>query len=153
MSYDSIFKQNAAEDEAADWTRLDTSLHAATFAAQSTGAGSICPYCSASDDPPKDCALRPFSRATPSASQSQGGNQPKSHDKRDTRARAWPASFPICIRWNKGNCLLHNCRYRHSCATCPGSHQACACPNAPPGSFYKQNAPQLRAGDTHSSFA
>ena len=135
ISYDSIFRQNAAEDESADWTCLDTFLHAATFAAQSSGAGSICPYCSASDHFPRDCALRPLSRATTPASQSQGTNYLKPCDNRDLRAKAQPASFPICIRWNKGDCWLQTCRYRHSCATCPSSHQAWHCPNAPPRSF------------------
>ena len=31
QAYDSVFGQNAAHDPTADWSRLDTSLHAATF--------------------------------------------------------------------------------------------------------------------------
>ena len=137
IAYDAIFRQNAAEDEAVDWTRLDTSLHAATFIAQSSGARSVCPHCSASDHLPRDCALRPLS--------SGSGTSHQSHAKAsqdNARSRALPASFPVCIRWNKGDCSSPTCRYRHSCATCPGSHQARVCPDTPPGSFYKRNIPQ-----------
>ena len=63
LTYHSIFLQNAAEDTFIAWERLDPSLHTATFAAQSTGPGSICLYCSACDHSAGDCALRPFVKA------------------------------------------------------------------------------------------
>lgn len=40
LLYDAKFCQNMAEDELADWAKLDTSLHTATVGAQSTGSGS-----------------------------------------------------------------------------------------------------------------
>ena len=141
IAYDAIFRQNAAEDETTDWTRLDTSLHAATFVAQSSGARSVCPYCSASDHLPRNCALQPLSGRSGATYQAQVGSQPKApHD--NLRSRALPTSFPVCIRWNKGDCSSPTCRYHHSCATCPGSHQARSCPETPPGSFYKRNNPR-----------
>ena len=40
----SVFRQNAANDPDADWTRLDASLHASTFLAhRSDTAGLFCP--------------------------------------------------------------------------------------------------------------
>ena len=139
-TYDAIFRQNAAEDEAADWTRLDASLHAATFLAQSSGSRSVCPHCSASDHLPKECALRPLSNAARTSSPSLSGTHARGPHE-SPRSRAFPTIIPTCIRWNKGDCSSASCRYRHSCATCPGPHQACVCPNTPPGSFYKRNAP------------
>ena len=143
LSYDTIFRQNAAEDEAADWTRLDSSLHAATFMAQSSAAGLACPYCSASDHSARECALRPLAGSTSYSGRYQGGTQPTVSGEREApRQRAVPSSFPICIRWNKGDCFSPTCCYRHSCATCPGTHQAYLCPATPPTSFYKRGGPK-----------
>ena len=145
QSYNAIFRQNATEDEGVDWTRLDTSLHGATFVAQSSGTGSVCLYCSASDHSPRDCTLRPPGGSWSSSSRSQGGAQHSTHRERESpRLRPMPASVPVCIHWNNGDCYSATCRYRHSCATCPGSHQAYLCPSALPGSFYKCGAPKAQ---------
>ena len=140
LTYDAIFRQNAAEDASVDWGKLDSSLHTATFAAQSTGPGSICPYCSTCDHPPGMCALRPFAKAGGEQSNSPRGSRYQSRSERvPSRSEALPTAFPICIKWNKGECSFANCSYRHSCATCPGAHKARDCPKTAPGSFYKRH--------------
>ena len=78
ITYDAIFRQIATEDEAVDWTRLDTSLHAATFIAQSSNARSVCIHCSSSDHLPRECALPPLSSTAGYATQSHSGSQPRS---------------------------------------------------------------------------
>ena len=161
QSHHAIFRQNAAEDKRVDWTRLDTSLRAATctFVVQSSGTGSVCLYCSSCDHSPRDCALRQSGGTWSTSSLSQGGAQPTTRRERDNpksrplpasfpvcnpKSRLLPASFPVCIRWNKGNCYSPTCCYRHWCATLPGSHQAYLCPSAPPGSFYKHAVPKAQ---------
>ena len=58
LTYDTIFRQKAAEDSSIVLDKLDPFLHTATFAALSTSPGSLCPNCSASDHALKDWALR-----------------------------------------------------------------------------------------------
>lgn len=41
LSDGTIFHQNVAKEETVDWAKLDSSLHTATFGAQSNGLGSI----------------------------------------------------------------------------------------------------------------
>ena len=54
------------------------------------------------------------------------------------------STTPLCIQWNKGECRHENCRYRHTCASCPGLHRACECPQTSRDSFFKRAA--ARAG-------
>lgn len=130
-AYDTIFRQNAAEDPTADWSRLDSSLHATTFIADRGSSTHFCRLCCDSDHDPKDCALYQFS----------SGNQflPSRNSYRERNQRFSNSTIPLCLSWNRGNCAkAPNCRYRHVCATCPGSHPAYQCPATPPDSFFKR---------------
>ena len=131
-SYDSIFRQNAAEDPELDWSKLDTSLHSSTFLAQRAEHGSFCSICFGTDHNNRECAMRSFSTGTPSLQSQELSKQ---------KARYSANVVPICIRWNKGACIRKDCRFRHTCATCPGSHRAAECPLTQPGSMYKRGGP------------
>ena len=134
-AYDSIFRQNAAEDTTADWSHLDSSLHATTFIAEwASGSGHFCRLCSDSDHNPKDCALSSWDQSLPIKA---------SYHKSSQRYSA--QSILICVSWSCGNCAeAPNRHYCHVCTTCPGSHPAHQCPVTPSNSFYK------RRGGNHS---
>ena len=140
-SYDAIFRQNAAVSPDVDWSQLDSALYTSTFLAQRTQAGLFCHHCFGADHVTRDCALQPFAAtADPSPLRSP----PKKYFKQPSsfKARAFgQEGIPICLSWNKGACIKGSaCRYRHSCAVCPGNHPACQCPEAPPSSRFKRNA-------------
>ena len=142
QAYDSVFRQNAAHDPTADWSRLDTSLHAATFLAQQSDSGSFCQLCAATDHTHKDCALRPFSAPSTSHHATVSSPVPTRPTRPHPLFTGPPVRIPICIWWNKGECTQADCCYRHSCATCPGSHQAIECPTTNPGSNFKRATTQ-----------
>ena len=131
-SYDTVFRQNAANNPDADWSRLDASLHASTFLAhRSDTAGLFCPLCFGTDHSRRDCAMRSFS--APSSTGSGSGFQNRSPSF---------SRVPICKQWNWGNCTRLACHYRHSCLTCPGGfHRAIDCPATKPGSAFKRSRP------------
>ena len=125
--YDALFRQHAAaakldEDEAnTDWARLEPSLHTSCLIGARDGEGVLCTLCSGSDHPVSSCALLAITKQQPTSQQSPS-----------TRARACltASNFPICIQWNKGDCRREDCRYHHTCATCPGLHRAMDCPHS-----------------------
>ena len=125
-SYGTVFRQNAANNPDADWSRLDASLHASTFLAQRSELnGVFCSLCFGTDHSRRDCAMRFFS-TSPSNPSWQHRPSPSSR-------------VPICKKWNWGNCSGAGCNYRHVCFTCPsGSHRAIDCPATRPGSQFKR---------------
>ncbi len=45
-----------------------------------------------------------------------------------------------CFRWNKGNCNLEDCRFRHHCLLCQGDHPQSQCQNKGQSGSRKQSA-------------
>jgi hypothetical protein len=54
-----------------------------------------------------------------------------------TTPRASSSSDEACRNWNRGECHRTNCRYRHICTGCAGSHTLDKCPQASSGSVGK----------------
>ena len=148
LEYDTLFWQHAAEDDLdegehpLDWSKLDASLHSCM--AGVAHDGSLCLLCGGSDHKMTECALQRVSKA-PSQSPIRPNAQPY-YGK--NKARASSSSVLLCIQWNKGDCQRANCRYHHSCATCPGSHRACDCPQTPMDSFYRRGVKPTRQDKT-----
>ena len=139
--YDALFRQHAAAAETdqaespLDWSKVEPSLHSSCLVGHKEADGQLCTLCGSSDHSSQSCALQPLSSQrrtqhtllpTPSP---YGGK---------SRQRVTSAQTPICIQWNKGECRHESCKYRHSCATCPGQHKAVDCPDTPRDSFYKR---------------
>jgi hypothetical protein len=51
-----------------------------------------------------------------------------------TTPQASSSSDEACRNWNRGECHRTNCRYRHICTGCAGSHTLDKCPQASSGS-------------------
>ena len=147
--YDTLFRQHAAvgdqdptcPEARMDWSRLDASLHATYLVGGRDRDGRQCRLCGGVDHEADSCALkalmshsRPESRPPSMAAPST----PLSHHK--SRQKYLSGSSPICIQWNRGECTREVCRYRHTCATCPGEHRASECPKTEQDSFYKRAA-------------
>ena len=131
-TYDSIFRQQAADDDSVDWTVLDHSLHASTFLHHGDGPGMFCSLCSGTDHTSSTCAMQAI------MIQSTGQKpKPKTPNQR-WQTNNYTTPPPVCLNWNRGICFRPDCRYRHTCATCPGSHPATHCPATPPGSTFKR---------------
>ena len=56
LAYDTMFRQQAAGNPEVDWSKLNPTLYAVTFLAQS-GSGRNCVLCMESDHSEEDCAL------------------------------------------------------------------------------------------------
>lgn len=142
--YDTLFRQHAAaaeqdaSDTPPDWSRVEPSLHASCLVGARDSDGQLCVLCSGSDHTAHSCALNTLPK------QVQTGQQPPPLPTTPSRVKAHTTSstFPICIQWNKGECRQEDCRYCHTCATCPGQHRAMDCPATQRDSFYKRAAGQ-----------
>ena len=64
LTYDTMFRQQAANSTGVDWTKLNTSLYAVTFLQQHSGRGHTCSHCLETDHEAAACALAPARAGT-----------------------------------------------------------------------------------------
>ena len=146
QAYDTMFRQHAATNAFVDWSKLNSSLYAVTFLAQSNGRGRCCQYCLESDHVGQECALAPSHQ--PERPQRSGGwgptaavrlgevrndlcQEPIPGGRGRTRMARQQRPDRVCYAWNDGDCKFPACRYQHVCAKCQGEHRAPACPTYP----------------------
>lgn len=115
--YDTMFRQLAASGEASEWSKLNASIYAVSFLAQSI-RGKMCPHCLEPDHTADTCALAP-KRAEPSANRPPPPNLPMA---RSQGPQPHKRSDQVCFSWNEGRCAYPYCRYRHVCLRCQGEH-------------------------------
>ena len=58
-AYDTMFRQQVANDPAADWSKLNSSIYSVTFLAYQNGRGKTCLHCLETDPSGSDYALAP----------------------------------------------------------------------------------------------
>ena len=118
LAYDTMFRQQVAGDDKADWSKLNSSLYAVSFLAQS-GKGRSCTLCMEADHAEEECAL---ARPTTHDFKQGGGHavrQPPSGS-----GNAYGSRFPrgrekmVCMAFNQGDCAYMHCKYSHSCMKC-----------------------------------
>ena len=126
QAYDTMFRQQVANDPAADWSKLNSSLYSVTFLAYQNGRGKTCLHCLETDHTGSDCALASTKGYCTARS-------PINDDMRNTRGKVdrGERSTRICYSWNDGRCAVPYCRYRHICAKCQGEHKASQCTTYP----------------------
>ncbi len=114
QAYDSMFRQQAANNSKVVWSQLNSSLYATSFLANQNQRGRTCPHCMETDHAAQNCALAP---PTPP---STGRDSRPRYSERGERRRRDPASSVkmACFDWNDGKCSSLYCRFRHVCATC-----------------------------------
>jgi hypothetical protein len=123
LTYDRIFRQNAAANPSISWAQLDPSLHQSFCSSSSPKA---CSLCNEVDHRASDCAKR-------------SSNRPSYPQYSQPRRK-------VCLSWNSGKCMLpDSCEFFHHCATCRGPHKAKDCSQTPPDSLFK------RASKKHKS--
>ena len=131
QTYDTMFRQQVANNPTADWSKLNSSLYAVNFLANQNGKGRTCQHCLETDHSSNECAL-----ASTKAGRASGGES-SPDDIRGGRSR-WERgdrkgrSSKICFSWNDGRCAVPYCDYRHICAKCSGEHKAIHCTAYPP---------------------
>ncbi len=121
LSYDRIFRQNAAANQSLSWTNLDQSLHS-SFCLGSEPPPMVCSLCNELDHWVEDCAL---SRNAPSMA------PPPAHPKdlsgqNPGRAPSVRKLTCTCLSWNisskcmqPGTCeFLHECHEDHIAKDC-----------------------------------
>ena len=89
--YDSVFRANAAIAPSTLWTKLDSSLHAATLVANRTADGTFCTECQESDHTNSECA-KVLDKAGMSGSKQQDDKHSPGSLRavEDSRAGKWP---------------------------------------------------------------
>ena len=137
VSYDAVYRQNAAQDNTTDWSKLDASLHSSTFLSTRRTNTTFCSLCFESDHTSSSCALAPLmsegGRSSPPIPTRTYHTNKGFHipDQAFCPSQPYPrssAQFPICQSWNKGKCVkAPHCRFRHICATCSEDHKAANC--------------------------
>ena len=128
LAYDTMFRQQAAGDSKADWSKLNNSLYAGTFMTQS-GKGKSCLLCLESDHSEEECALaRP---KPPHDARSSGGSAPGGRPTNYSGGggRAYRGrEKPVCFSYNRGECTHPYCHYNHVCLKCGSrSHPVVRC--------------------------
>ena len=116
--YDAMFRQQAGSAEELEWDKLNSSLYAVTFLAQTGRGGRPCRWCQEVDHLSSECALVPDTQLE--------SKTPPARESRPWR----PKSERICFSWNRGNCRFEPyCRFRHVCSVkgCQGDHRATDC--------------------------
>ena len=102
----------SATDAFVDWSKLNSSLYAVMFLAQSNGRGRCCQYCLESDYVGQECTLAPYHQ--PECLQRSGGwgptvgvwlgeghnNLPRSPFRTRMASQQWPDR--VCYAWNDG---------------------------------------------------
>ena len=101
QAYDTMFRQQVANDPAADWSKLNSSLYSVTFLAYQNGSGKTCLHCLETDHSGSDCALA-------STKGHRMARPPINDDIRNTRAKLdrGECSTRICYSWNDGRCAV-----------------------------------------------
>ena len=122
QTYDSMFRQQVVGHPDADWSKLNSTLYAVTFLAES-GGGKNCPLCMETDHKEDDCAL---SLAKPSSSHRGSSDGASKRERGDARKITRGA----CFLWNQGECTHPYCRFRHVCVRCYGDHKVTHCRSA-----------------------
>ena len=139
QTYDTIFRQQAANDSTRKWADVNTSLWTTVFC--NASPQDHCATCLCLDHTQSDCPTLQGSKV------SDKDNTPTS-----AQAETTPPS-PICMRFNSQECTSATCSFRHVCLECHGNHRRTRCPltyrqrpypnrapkdkqtNAPPSSF------------------
>ena len=118
--YDSMFRQQAANNPKVNWSVLNSFLYSTSFLAM---RGRACQHCMETDHASQACALAPT--LVSKTGQGQGFSR-KYGDQRRERTKIRGA----CFDWNEGKCDLPYCRFKHVCTKCGGYHQEHQCRGA-----------------------
>ena len=115
LSYDAMFRQQAAISPSVDGSKLNNSLYSTTFLQQQNGRGRTCVHCMETDHSSQDCALAPLHTVlhnnNPREEPSSDANMDKVRSNRNRGTK-------VCYSWNDGRCAVPYCRYRHNCTKC-----------------------------------
>ena len=126
QTYDTMFRQQVANNPAADWSKLNSSLYAVNFLADQNGKGNTCQHCLETDHMSSECALAP-SKVERSSSREVTRDDSRANKSRWERGERRGRSNRICFSWNDGRCAVPYCEYRHVCTKCSGEHKALHC--------------------------
>jgi len=116
--YDATFRQEMAGTSGQSWARVEPSIYSLCFTGQAMGSENWCSTCQTLDHTPQTCPARPRKRPWNAAFGGQTSPQPSS-----SRSEA-------CRRYNRfaGDCRFgRDCKYRHCCSSCGGTHPASRC--------------------------
>ena len=114
QTYDTIFRQQAANDSTRKWADVNTSLWTTVFC--NASPQDHCATCLCLDHTQSDCPTLQGSKV------SDKDNTPTS-----AKAETTPPS-PICMRFNSQGCTSATCSFRHVCLECHGNHRRTRCP-------------------------
>ncbi len=117
--YDSMFRQQAANNPKVDWSVLNSSLYSTSFMAMQNQRGRACQYCMETDHASQACA-------TIVVKTGQGQGFAREYDDQRRQPRDRTKIRRACFNWNEGKCDLPYCRFKHVCAKCGGCVSGCS---------------------------
>ncbi len=122
LTYDKVFRQQAALDGSLRWNELHPAILASTMLvsplpsaqAPQGHAGTFCSLCQGVDHRADQCALSHLHHS----------------DIRSFGGRGLGTSNRICQSWNRGSCRFPGgCTFRHVCRVCCQPHPEIHCPS------------------------
>ena len=109
VTYDSLYRRQAAATRSLSWATEDQSLYNESFSGRAKPVAR-CKVCLSEYHSSDACPDAPrFLVGQPDAPASQ------------------PSSQEICRRFNEARCFASSCEYRHACSICSGNHPATTC--------------------------
>ena len=99
-----MFRENAAASGEAEWTKLESSLHATTLVANRTNDSKFCHFCSEADHVTEDCALSAVKQVPIKPPQ-----KATIHPQEEGRSAKWPKGkstlrpIPYAYKGTPGN--------------------------------------------------
>ena len=110
--YDHSYRQDAAENNKTDWSKVDAGLHAQCFNGMAKSAEGWCRYCHSIDHISDSCPVKPME---------QSKRRLPNPSTPPPKCWASPAGPPICKKYNKynGDCNFgSSCKFLHICSRC-----------------------------------
>ena len=131
QTYDTMFRQQVANNTTADGSKLNSSLYAVNFLANQNRRGKTCQHCLETDHLSSECALAPV-KVDRAPSRDSTRDDAQTSRSREERGERRGRGNRVCFSWNDGRCAVPYCEYRHICAKCGGEHKAIHCTTYPP---------------------
>ena len=131
VTYDRVYRRQAATRHSLDWSVEDQSLYNEAFAGRAKQS-TRCKFCLGENHTFKTCPEMPLVQFPVSLLPAAGASTlPGSVPNR------WPpppqpivCSGEVCRRFNEDRCYYKQCRYTHVCSICAGPHPAPSCPQS-----------------------
>ena len=138
VTYDRVFRRQAAARGTLDWSQEDQALYNEVFAGRARQC-TRCRHCLSEHHATETCPDTPvFPFAFPQLSMTSAAPMGNMTQTRPPLAR----SGELCRKFNENRCFYRQCKHTHACSVCNGPHPAESCSHNRRGDPYPRRDPK-----------